>query len=279
MTLKLATFSLGLALAAAAPAIAADWNNGAGGLKDYRASAAVPVPAPIPVYEAPTRWYFRADVGLGLGADPAVKQSGTVLGDTDPAGQSFDASPTWFRPDFETFVNWGLGVGAIISPSWRIDATWDIRSQGTVTANSTYSFIDRNGDPQTGTLYDRTMMRSHVVLFNAYYDFQRLAAFVPYIGAGLGFAVNGLERTSRGEQSDNVRWAEHNTNHDVTIAAAAMVGVTYHLNPSIALDFNYRYMYIGGSESVLTVRGAETHLSISDIHEHQLRAGARLNVY
>ena len=281
MTFKLASLSLGLALAAGsiATANAADWNNGAGGMKDYRASAAVPVPAPIPVYEAPTRWYFRADIGLGMGADPDIKHGGMTLG--VPGGAQMDAPSSWFHSDFNTFVNWGLGVGYIISPSWRLDMTWDIRSQGTVQADATYATADASA---TGSVWDRTLFRSNVVLFNAYYDFYRTAALVPYIGAGLGFSVNEIERTSRGEVNDIVNatttsWNEYNRNHDVSLAAAAMVGVTYNLNPSIALDFNYRYMYIGGSEAALTLNGSHSHLSVGDIHEHQLRAGARLNVY
>lgn len=281
MKIMSAALSLGVALAtaASAPAIAADWNNGAGGMKDYRGSAAVPVPAPIPVYEAPTRWYFRADIGLGMGADPAIKQGGTPLGGAG-GGQMFDAPSAWFHPDFNTFVNWGLGVGYIINPSWRLDATWDIRSQGTVTANANYAFLDAGFIGQSGTLYDRTMFRSNVVLFNAYYDFQRMGAVVPYIGAGLGFSVNEIERTSRVSQSDGVSWTQYNRNHDVSLAAMLTTGITYNVNPSLALDFNYRYMYIGGSEAPLTLRGGvDSQLSVGDIHEHQLRAGARFNVY
>jgi opacity protein-like surface antigen len=163
-----------------------------------------------------------------------------------------------------------------------MDLTWDIRSQGTVTANATYAYEDSaTGTGGLGRVYDRTLFRSNVVLFNAYYDFQRLSAFVPYIGAGIGFSVNEIERTSRVEQFGPVAftWSEYNRNHDVSLAAAAMLGVTYNLNPSIALDFNYRYMYIGGSEAALTVRGRDSQLSVGDIHEHQLRAGARFNVY
>lgn len=281
MKLKLATASLGLALAAGAvaPATAADWNNGAGGIKDYRTSAAVPVPAPIPVYEAPTRWYFRADIGLGMGADPHINHGGMPLG--SPAGTPLDAPSSWFHPDFNTFVNWGLGVGYIINPSWRVDLTWDIRSQGTVTANANYAYEDAVNGGGLGTLYDRTLFRSNVVLFNAYYDFQRMGAVVPYIGAGLGFSVNEIERTSRIEQGGGtpLSVSAYNRNHDVSIAAAAMAGFAYNMNESVALDFGYRYMYIGGSESALTIRGNASHLSVGDIHEHQLRAGARINVY
>lgn len=276
----LATLALGLGFVAGAAveAGAGDWNNGAGGIKDYSSSAAVPVPAPIPVYEAPTRWDFRADIGYGFAQEPSIAHRGMRLGGEQ--GENLDAASSWFRGDFDTFVNWGLGVGYIISPSWRVDATLDIRSQGVVSANKQYTFFDNfSGADTIGTLQDRLLFRSDVVLFNAYYDFFRGAAFVPYIGAGLGFSVNELKRTINISQQDGQAWDAKGRSVDVTLAAAATAGVTYNVSERFALDFNYRYLYLGGSEAVLNVGGNNSHLSVGDIHEHQLRVGARLNVY
>ena len=61
------------------PAIAGDWNNGAGSLKD-RGGAAVPVPAPVASYDGPSGWYMRLDVGLGRESNRGANESGLVYG-------------------------------------------------------------------------------------------------------------------------------------------------------------------------------------------------------
>ena len=61
-------FSLGLALLAAKPAEAGDWNNGAGQLKSHGGMAGVPVPAPVP-YAETFSWYVRADLGYALASN------------------------------------------------------------------------------------------------------------------------------------------------------------------------------------------------------------------
>jgi opacity protein-like surface antigen len=66
---------------------------------------------------------------------------------------------------------------------------------------------------------------------------------------------------------------------DVAFAAAAMVGVSYDFSSFFAIDVNYRYMHIGGSQVTLGEQGAPSStVEIGDINEHQIRAGFRFYV-
>ena len=68
-----------------------------------------------------------------------------------------------------------------------------------------------------------------------------------------------------------------NRTTDVQFAGAAMVGVTYDISTLWALDVNYRFLHIGGSEVSLKPDVASS-VAIGDLNEHQIRAGLRFLV-
>ncbi len=56
-----------------------------------------------------------------------------------------------------------------------------------------------------------------------------------------------------------------------------MVGVTYDISTFFAIDVNYRFLHIGGSEVSLSPTVASS-TAIGDLNEHQIRAGLRFFV-
>src|SRR6187551_360490 len=93
-------------------------------------------------------------------------------------------------------------------------------------------------------------MMSTILLLNAYYDFRTGSPWTPYIGAGLGFAVNQLTQTFTVD-SDLGGDSLSQRSTDVAFAAAAMVGVSYDFSSFFAIDVNYRFLHIGGSQVTL----------------------------
>ena len=74
-TYNLATVAgsaLALLVTLGTPAVAGDWNNGAGSVKDSYGTDAIAVPAPVPSPDYAARWYLRGDVGIGFGASPSI---------------------------------------------------------------------------------------------------------------------------------------------------------------------------------------------------------------
>jgi len=300
---KLMLASLVACASMSTAAVAGDWDYGSGGLKGMRGSA-VPVPAPTPIPEYSAQWYFRADVGIGLGNQPNVSERGIQYGDVDgplvlgvPTPFSLGGSnftSFFFNKDFETFATFGVGVGYYWSPSFRTDLTMDARSRAEVKIDGTYNYDASGpllGSSVSGTVRDSTTLRSGIFLANAYYDVGRYGSLKPYFGLGLGFAYNELERKNDTVEMNCVlpcvspttptagrSYSSNSKEHTVTLAAALMAGVTYNISHSTKLDLNYRYLYMGATHADLTVNGSSSRISFDDQHEHQLRVGVRWDV-
>lgn len=312
MTIKKLTLSVTLAVIAGpvllgASATAGDWN---GGLKGMRGSY-VPVPAPTPIPDFRPKWYLRADVGLGFGTDMETTESGSRygVGDTTaglnaPAAFGLGA----FNSDGGDKYGHSIGVGAgyYYSRNVRFDITGELRAdKESITAGST-SYIDTvanaaattgagaTGDDQVNiTVRDKTTLQSAVFMANAYYDLNRIGRWKPYIGGGLGFAVNDVRRTHTTAMSSCETFTANDCDtptaaagsssrterqYVYTLAANVTAGLSYQISDVTSLDFNYRYLYVGGSDAAATVNGNASKMNIDDQHEHYIRAGLRFDI-
>lgn len=312
-------FLSGLALAATAllatagPVVSGDWNNGGGGIKDYRGGG-VPVPAPAPTAEYRSNWYLRGDVGIGFADDPTVKESGLRFGINDAPGSSgpepFGLLPAWLSKDFDTSFTGGIGVGYYISKHLRTDVTLDVLGANSVTARGNFRYLAHQfrGNPLAwvpidqvrgttvfGTVVDKTELNSSALLFNFYADLFNRGPFTPYIGGGLGVAYTKAERNHQTTEficDVNVDplclsrvarpgLSRIDNSHSVGLAAAAMAGIVYEISESTKLDFNYRYLYLADSKASLafgSTNGIRSELEIGDQHQHQIRAGIRFDI-
>ena len=286
--------SLALALALnagmAAPAWAGgDWGYGSG-VNPYGVATPVPAPVPVPVYDA--QWYFRIDVGAGMGGDPSVSTTGAPFGTglvpAVPAPFGFDAN--WLSTNYVAMFTATGGIGYIWGPHFRTDFTVDLRSLGDVTYNGSQLYTDTGGADRLVRVSDKTEMNSVPLLINGYYDFLAGKSLRPYLGAGIGFSVNRLNRNHTSTDvicvsvspcvpGGGFTTTANESNYNISLAAAAMVGFTYNWSSYTAIDVNYRYMYIGGSDADLRINGVNTSVEIGDINEHQIRVGLRFNVH
>jgi opacity protein-like surface antigen len=220
-----------------------------------------PIPAPIPVPVEEAFWYLRADFAAGFGSTPSVSVLGTNYADLVAGSVQSDS----FEPSFTG----GGGIGYVWGPYFRTDLTVDVHSiMNTEFTGSTTDF----------SVTDKTKFMSTILLANAYYDIRTGTAWSPYLGLGVGFAVNQVTRNLNYSDgiTDTVVIAGNRTT-DVQFAGAAMVGVTYDISTLWALDVNYRFLHIGGSEVSLKP-DAPSSLAIGDLNEHQIRAGLRFLV-
>lgn len=298
MKLNALSMSLGLAalVAAVLPTKAADWNYGAPSLKGSVATA-VPVPAPVPIPEYAARYYFRADAGFGFGDAPDANENGLVFG-TDSATGSFSPTAGWLTSDFESFVTLGAGVGMYIGNGFRFDVTAETRSQAKIKQSGSYVYANNGGTRQyQGSLDDETTLRGGLFLANAYYDFNRGAqtTLTPYVGGGIGFAWTELKRNlgvtqdardcnpACGNFFDTDDVNSQDKTHDISFAAMATAGMAYRMNDWATLDLNYRFVYIDGVSQTVGVSGSTfggtSRISIDAMHEHQIRAGIRMDVF
>lgn len=305
--MKVRIACISVALAAALPASAADWNEGAGSLKDMSGGTAVAVPAPVPVQTYRGAWYFRFDGGIGSVGSVDLLESGLDIGDRDgpglASGPDYRATqPDWFTADFSTFATVGGGAGYNFSNGFRVDATIEKRFQDSVELSGTDSWATHTcatgcwqpSVPATTTNFevtDSTKIDSTLWMVNAYYDLFSNRGFTPYIGAGIGFAWNELNRRHASTYSvcdtilDPTCASATQTTESAsgrankfTLAYAAMAGVSYDLSEMTAVDLGYRYLFISGSDIALNINDDISRVEIGDQHVHQFRAGLRFNV-
>ena len=232
-----------------------------------------------------------------------------------------DLDPTWFASDFSNLSTFGGGVGYYLGDGWRMDATVEKRSNDQIGINGSDSWdshsyytdvlsgvdvygtdpggdLDGDGDPSgpevdrrsTITVSDKTDVDGTVWMANAYYDLTTHRGFTPYVGAGLGFVWNELDRTHTTTVTScelespcggtSTVYSTTATNHanTISLAAAAMVGLSYDVSEITTIDVGYRYLYLGGTDFSTTIDGVASRLSIGDQSVHQIRAGLRFNV-
>lgn len=292
--MKLSLSRLALAatalVAIAGPAVSGDWNNGAGGIKDFRGGG-VPVPAPAPIPESKADWYMRGDVGYTVGSSGKITTTGADYG----------AYTDFSEADGTVFGS--IGIGAYLGHSFRAEITADIRpdqrlgNKGarsrTVTTSELGDTINQyvvfNGNTQTVSMqsYDyhnyqtsRTediRTSNNTVMFNVYRDIETGGPFTPYIGAGLGLAVSTVKTrfSERGActgsylrytnfygqvveeqhptciaQTKELNSSDGRVETTYGLAAAIMAGGSYRVSEITSIDVGYRFLWQGTSADV-----------------------------
>ncbi len=296
-------FALGVTVAALTGLSA----EAGGGLEGMRGTY-VPVPAPVPIPEYKAQWYLRADIGLALNGSTGMNHSGSFYGIDDGGRQAqqpfgLGGSPYGiFSQDSgdDLRTSFGIGAGYYFSPNFRMDFTAEIRQRKRHVREGEFSYSDWNpisippgftGEIVNGDVHDETRLHSGIFMANAYIDFSRFGSWKPYLGAGLGFSLNEISRRHRTNLSfcdmlsdpscssmTGLVYSEQQREYTATLAASLTAGASYRVSDITSLDFNYRYLYVGGTSAGLGINGFSTNVSIADQHEHYLRAGLRWDI-
>jgi opacity protein-like surface antigen len=256
---------LAVALIASSPALA----NGYG---QRNVPAPIPVPAPVPIPEGFT-YYLRGDIGWGFAGDPSFSESGAQYG---LVPLSYGALSGRGASTDDVFFG-GIGAGGYFTPHLRGDITLDFRGAREINAIATYT----DAGPIAGTARETIELRSTVGLINVYWDLLPRGSFSPYVGAGVGFVYNDIERTHlTTEVPGGVASSGSSGDTNFGLAAALMAGVTIARDHAWALDVGYRALYMDGGEVTTTLsNGDVSRVDIGSQWEHQVRVGLRVNLW
>ena len=254
-TLKAGLASAALAVAAClAPASAADLGGyGHGSIKDGYAPAAQ-------VHSAAGPCYFRSDVGYSWSRAPHAEYVGNV-------------DPTVFAPSLGDggFIEGGIGCG-MGSRGFRVEMMLGARQERTFKGHYTDFTPIVPVDPLL-----TTHVKSYTMMFNAYHDIGKFNGFVPYVGAGLGWAYHKMGDVTNDLVTGCggcVQFGEDK----LSFAWSLMAGVGYQLTERAILDVGYRYIDMGlarSSHGDSTFGSWNPRLEIDDQRAHEIKVGIR----
>ncbi|MFT7575562.1 MAG: opacity protein-like surface antigen [Alphaproteobacteria bacterium] len=284
-----------------------------GGLKGMRGSY-VPVPAPVPIPDFRPKWYMRFDVGMGMGLDAKTSESGGSYGAGETTENLSAAAPFGFggftnTDDGSSYGHsMGIGAGYYYSRNFRVDVTGELRMEKESNTTGSTQYVDAvatvaaggvtaagatNDDTVNVTVSDTTSMQSAIFMANGYVDMNRIGRLTPYLGGGVGFAVNDVRRTHTTTLSSCESFTANNCDtptaaagyssrtdrqYVYTLAANLTAGASYKISDVTSLDFNYRYLYVGGTDAMANINGNSSKVEIEDQHEHYIRAGLRWDI-
>lgn len=270
------------------------------GLKDIAVPAPIPVPGAFPVREG-FSYYLRADLGWAWNAKQAsFSENGNQFG-TGPAPFTAAAPFASGSAPFgalttstdDVFIG-TIGVGAYFLPRFRGDLTLDFRGTQGFDASTTYAYPSAApsvpGAIINGTLRETFKVRGAVAMANGYFDILPRGAFSPYIGAGIGFVYNDIERTHYNRELEVTaagvptataprQFNAKSTENSVGLAAALMAGVSFAFDHRWAIDVGYRAQYLDEVTVKLTPSGELSTATFGDHWEHQVRVGLRWNLW
>jgi opacity protein-like surface antigen len=248
--------ALAVALLASGAALADGYGRG-------RVPAPIPVPAPMPIPETFT-YYLRGDLGWSfVGSDPSFSETGS--GNT-LTSRRLSTDDVFFG---------GIGAGAYLSNRFRADITLDFLGDQTVILDAT----EGGGN----AVRDRVRLRGTVGLANLYWDLLPRGRFTPYIGGGIGFVYNDMQRSYRETVSPGTDITGSSHDNNFGLAGALMAGVSISTDHRYAWDFSYRALYTDGGSTATalspTTPPATSSVDIGGHWDHQFRVGLRVNLW
>jgi opacity protein-like surface antigen len=237
--------------------------SGAAHAADYPQPVLVPAPAVVDVGGG---WYLRGQIGAGMN-NSEYELTSTPL----PAGARFANQSVG-----DTFFV-GAGVGYNWNSWLRLEATVDYRARTRFAALGTFG---GGGGPVFVDQFEG-YLKSWVFLANAFVDLGTWNCFTPFVGAGLGMALNQMHSwqdvtptvpggagSSFGVGRDIDKWS---------FAWALYAGVAYNVTNNFKIDFTYRYLNIGSAQEFIDCNGGcgGFQLDFKDLYSHDFMIGLR----
>lgn len=242
------------------------------------ASAADLLPPPPPLESGPAAmaapdfsgWYLRGDVGVGASASSKIRS--TYAEGFSAPGYAIHQS------EIGDVAFAGVGLGYKVNNWLRFDATGEYRTGASYHHVNSYTDFNQPGCGPTGTCYDvyRATVGGGVFLANAYLDLGTWSGITPFIGGGVGLAVN---RTT-GFYDMATGTTGFGLGRDVTkynFAWAAMAGLSYAVTQNLHLELAYRYLDRGKGEAAITcvTNSCSGEVQSYKIASHDIRLGMR----
>lgn len=226
-----------------------------------------PPPPPQPYVVPPpppccNDWYLRGYVGVGMNNGSTAE---FIQNPVNSSNFLFDSTSY----DDNMFI--GGGVGYTVNNWLRFEATAEYRSKSRVYAIGHYTFGG-------GTFLDtyEGNLDSWVVLANAFIDLGTWNCFTPFVGAGVGGALNTLADFSDVNPSVGGFGFGRNPS-EWHLAWALYAGVSYEVTKNFNIDLTYRYLNYGSITDTVDCFGGcnADSFKFKDLYSNDIMLGLR----
>ena len=215
-------------------------------------------PEPEPIVVAPSaafNCYFRADVGYSW--------------DVDDFNGNYNGPTTNNSIDDGYFLESGIGCGNPSLRGFRAELVFGAREERDVSAVPPAV----PGDP----LF--TDIETYTLMANFYYDFGNHSGFIPYVGAGIGFAYHEMADVFCAPAVPGFcnPMAAQAGDEDLHFAWSLMAGVGYEVSDRVIIDVGYRYIDLGdvSSERADSFFFVNPFFNVAELEMHEIKAGVR----
>ncbi len=242
-TVKLGLAALALSFGlASTQAGAADLPAWGGSMKD------------MPMAEEAAGCYVGVDAGYSWSNKPDVSYENTL-------GITFE-NRTYSDTGFVEFM-----AGCVITHGLRAEIAFAHRGDNDLVV------IPQPNDPIT------TSVNSDTVMFNLYYDFGNWGGVMPYVGAGVGFALHDMENVifqNAGLLGNNPQFGDE----DYAFAWAVMAGIQAPITNAVSVDLGYRYIDMGSvsSDGLDNTGFVNPPLELDNLTAHEVKLGVRVQI-
>ncbi len=236
---------------------------------------AADLPEIPPAYQPPVEvggsWYLRGDIGM---ANQSLGHLDNALFSTAATLENLDAG------NFDAVPIFGLGIGYRHNDNLRFDITGEYRGKSNFSA---LQFYDTDGNLATtgdqGTDEYTAKKSEWLFLVNGYYDIGTWHGVTPYVGAGVGAALNTISGF-RDVNTVTNGVAYGATASQWNFAWALHAGLGFQATDNLAIDLGYSFVSLGSAHSgdLVTYNGTNTvdnPMYFKDIYSHDLKLGVR----
>ncbi len=185
---------------------------------------------PVVIQQPPTAWYLRGYIGVG------INNQADFIFQPNPANNPVNVLTT--HSSLGDSVFFGGGVGYEFNNWFRVDVTAEYRARTPFNAFLIYQSGGVFGDQYNASI------RSDIFLANAYVDLGTWNCLTPFVGFGVGGALNtfdnltdiGIATSGSGVGTNASQW---------NFAWAVHAGIDYSVTQNFSVELAYRYLNYG----------------------------------
>jgi opacity protein-like surface antigen len=189
-----------------------------------------------------------------------------------------ELSKDWERDNISRFsrtvAGGALAVGYNFAARLRVPVRVELEVAARGAAGKSKEGVDASGMRWKS----KYTMNLTTLFWNVYYDIYTGTPFTPYVGAGLGWAINSSQ-IDEDFSSSTVYGHARADSLTVALAGNLGAGVSWSFSERIAVDLGYRYIAAGHHEAKFTFDNIPTTKEFtisSNPYIHEVHLGARI---